>query len=215
MKKKKRLIVLFFTTLVILFIIIYIFPNVTGALKKTEIIEYGSIQVTDKVTVYFVRNENVYFANKSGSLKYYVQEGELVRKGAKVLDIVSGAQNEKESSYQIIMERISRFNGGESIFYDDIKRIKEQITKLETDRDAAIKQGETERAARLDDQINRLNQKKDYIETTDHSAKEEVIKQNKSLNGAGIIPDNYICNSNGLISYYIDGYESEFTPENM
>ncbi|MEL7656122.1 MAG: HlyD family efflux transporter periplasmic adaptor subunit, partial [Bacillota bacterium] len=43
----------------------------------------------------------------------------------------------------------------------------------------------------------------------------EVIKQNKSLNGAGIIPDNYICNSNGLISYYIDGYESEFTPENM
>ena len=215
MKKKRRLIALFFTTLVILFIIIYVFPNVTGALKKTEIIEYGSIQVTDKVTAYFVRNENVYFANKSGSIKYYIQEGDLVRKGTKVLDIVSGAQDDEKSSYQSIMERISRFNGGESIFSDDIKKITEQLVKLESERDTAINQKEMEQAARLDDQIKRLNQKKDYIEANDNSAKEEIIKQNKTLNGAGIIPDNYICNTNGLISYYIDGYESEFTPENM
>lgn len=215
MKKKKRLIMLFCTTLVILFIIIYVFPNVTGALKKTEIIEYGSIQVTDQVTAYFVRNESVYFANKSGSLKYYAQEGEQVRKGAKILDIASGGDKDEESSYQSILERVSQFNGGESLFSDDLKKIKAQIKKLEADHDVAIKESETEQAARLEEQIKRLNQKKDYIQANDAEAKEEIIKKNKTSNGTGIIPDNYICSTNGVISYYIDGYESEFTPESM
>ena len=49
-KWKKRLIFLSCLALIILFIIIYVFPNVTGALTQTEIIEYGS-QVTDHITL--------------------------------------------------------------------------------------------------------------------------------------------------------------------
>jgi putative membrane fusion protein len=215
MIKKKKLLVLFCTTLVILFIIIYVFPNVTGALKKTEVIEYGSLQVTDQVTAYLVRSETVYFANKSGNINYYIQEGEQVRRGTKILDIASGNQQDKESSYQKLMERVSRFNSGESIFGDDIKKIRMQITKLENERDAAMNAGAAEQAARLEQQIQRLNQKKNYIQATDDSAKEEIARQNKSTNGPMLESDNYICQTNGVISYYIDGYEAEFTPENM
>ncbi len=215
MKKKKSVIALFCTTLVILFIIIYVFPHVTGALKKTEIIEYGSLQVTDQVTAYIVRNETVYFANKSGNIDYYVQEGEQVRKGIKILDITSGGLDDRESSYQNLMERISRFNGGESIFSDDIKKIRTQIAKLENQRDTAMNAGEQELASRMEQQILRLNQKKEYIQANDNAAKEEIIKQNQSVNGSGVIPEYYISQQNGVVSYYIDGYESEFTPENM
>ena len=28
-------------------------------------------------------------------------------------------------------------------------------------------------------------------------------------------PDQYVSQTKGVVSYYIDGYESEFTPENM
>jgi putative membrane fusion protein len=215
MKKKRKLLVLFCTTLVIFFIIIYVFPNVTGALKKTEIIEYGSLQVTDQVTAYIVRNETVYFANKSGNINYYIQEGEQVRKGTAILDIASGGQKDKESSYQKLMDRISRFNSGESIFGDDIKKLKTQIVKLENERDAAMSAGATEQASRLEQQIERLNQKKNYIQATDDSAKAEIEKQNRTANGPMLQSDNYICSTNGVISYYLDGYESEFTPENM
>lgn len=214
-KRRKRIIILFFTTLVILFIIIYVFPNVTGALKKTEIIEYGSLQVTDQVTAYIVRNETVYFANKSGTIHYYIPEGEQVRKGTKILDITSGGASDKESNYQKLMERISKFNGGESLFNDDIKKIKTQIAKLENDRTVALKAGEEEQAARIEEQLQRLKQKKEYIQAADQSAKEEIIKQNKSINGAGVMPEDYVSQSNGVISYYIDGYESEFSPESM
>lgn len=215
MKTKKRILVLFCTTLITLFIIIYVFPNVTGALKKTEIIEYGSIQVTDHVTAYIVRNETVYFANKSGKLNYYIPEGEQVRKGVKVLDITSGTGDDTESPYQRILDRISRFNGGESLFSDDIRKIKNQLAKLESERDAAVKDREEELAARLEQQIIRLNQKKEYIQANDDKAKDEIIQQNKAENSFGAIPENYICRANGIISYYVDGFESEFTPENM
>jgi len=206
---------LFCSTLVILFIIIYVFPNVTGALKKTEIIEYGSLQVTDQVTAYIVRSETVYFANQTGNINYHVLEGEQVRKGVKILDITSGAHNDNESAYLKLMERISRFNGGESIFSDDIKKIRMQIARLENERDMAMNAGETEQAARLEQQIRRLNQKKDYILAADDAAKEEIVRQNKSINGLGVTPEDYISQSNGVVSYYIDGFESEFTPENM
>lgn len=215
MKWRKRIIMLFCTTLVILFIIIYVYPNVTGALKKTEIIEYGSLQVTDKVTAYIVRSEAVYFANKSGRIQYYVREGEQVRKGTRILDIALGNKDDTASGYQKLMERINRFNGGESIFSDDIKRIKMQIARLENDRDAAMNAGDTEQASRFEQQLQRLKQKQEYIQAADNSARAEIIEQNRTVNGTGIMPENYISQSNGVVSYYIDGFESEFTPENM
>lgn len=215
MKRKKRIIALFCTTLVILFIIIYAFPQVTGALKKTEIIEYGSLQVTDQVTAYIVRNEKVYFADKSGSIVYHAHEGEQVRKGMRILDIAPGSRQENESGYQKLIERISRYNGGESIFSDDIKKIRTQISKLENQRDVAMNAGDTELSARLEQQILRLNQKKNYIQANDDAAKAEIIKHNKTINGAEDISENYTSQFNGVVSYYIDGYESEFTPENM
>ncbi len=215
MKKKKRLVVLFCMVLVILFIIIYVVPNVTGALKSTEIIEYGSIQVTDQVTAFFVRNESVYFANKSGTINYYVAEGEQVRKGVQILDIASGGQKDEKSRYEEITERILNFNGGESLFTDDLKKINAQILELETEKNAALSENEPEKAARLDIEIQRINQKKNYILASDSEARKKVISQNLMANGTGTMPDSYISSSNGVISYYIDGYETEFTPENM
>ena len=137
------------------------------------------------------------------------------RKGVKILDISLGTSEDKESSYHRIMERISRFNGGESIFSDDIKRIRTQLSKLEEKRDIALSEGEAAQASKLEEQIQRLNQKKDYILATDQAAKEEIFRNNISINAMGNTPEDYISDFKGVVSYYIDGYESEFTPENM
>lgn len=215
MLKKKRKFIIFFLALALLYLIIFAYPNVTGALKKTEVIEYGGIQVIDHVTAYIVRNETVYFANRPGSISYYIEEGEQIRRGVKILDLVYGKTSEKETNYQNILDRIDQFNGGESIFSDDIKRLNQQIKRLEDEQKAASAAGEKIKADRLGNQIKRLTQKKDYIKANDNSAKEEMMKQNISINSLGQMPDQYISQSKGVVSYYIDGYESEFTPENM
>jgi len=48
----------------------------------------------------------------------------------------------------------------------------------------------------------------------DSEAREEIIWQNTLLNRFDTT-ENYVSRQNGVVSYYIDGLESEFTPENM
>lgn len=217
MPKKKNLhIYLFFIILFLLFIIIYAFPNVTGALKKTVTLEYGGIQVTDDVTCYFVRDESVYLANRSGAINYYINEGEQIRKGVKVLDIKSGAvDSEEQNDLPKIMDRIEKFNGGESLFSEDIKKINLEIKRLEESLTVANKSGKTADIQKLELAIKKLKAKKRYISAADDSARQEIVEENLPLGGYGITPKEYISQSKGIVSYYIDGYESEFTPENM
>ena len=134
---------------------------------------------------YIIRNETVYFANKPGSIQYYIEEGDLICKGTKVLDLTYEKQEREESQYSNIMERIQRFNGGESIFSDDIKRIDLQINKLEETRQAALNEAESEKADRLASQIERLAQKKEYIKAADLAAKDEILRQNSPSGSYG------------------------------
>ena len=88
---KKLPVIVFLASLLLLFVVIYVLPTVTGALTQTSFVEYGSIKTTDEVTCYFVRNEKVYNAKSGGEIQYLFEEGELLRKGSKVLELGSGS----------------------------------------------------------------------------------------------------------------------------
>ncbi|MGN0711633.1 MAG: HlyD family efflux transporter periplasmic adaptor subunit [Anaerovoracaceae bacterium] len=140
-KKKIRLVVLYLIAVLVLGIITIAIPQLTGALTKTEILQYENMQITDETTCYFVRNETVHTAPMAGTINYYVENGVKVRKNAKILDLAPRTVGEEEtSSYTDIITRLS----GSSVV---------------------------------------LNQ----------------------MNSA----------QNGVVCYYIDGYEGYFTPENM
>lgn len=101
-KLNRILLYLFIIALLLLYAIIYLLPMVTGALTKTSLVEYGSLQVIDDVTCYFVRNEKVYNANSSGTIQYYFEEGELVRKGSKILELLPGGESYTAEDNSII-----------------------------------------------------------------------------------------------------------------
>lgn len=83
----KILIALFLLALLGLFAVLYLWPTLIGTLTRTSLAEYGQLRVTDEVTCYFVREETVRKAEGTGTIQYYFEEGELVRKGTKVADI--------------------------------------------------------------------------------------------------------------------------------
>ncbi|MBQ7605718.1 MAG: hypothetical protein IJU59_04450 [Firmicutes bacterium] len=139
-KNKKAIIILYILILVGLSIAIYAVPKVTGALTPTVIVEYGSLQTTDRVTVYFSRYETVYAAGQSGSLNYYVSQDTQIRKGAKVLSVSQG-------------------------------------TAAEPSKD--------------------------------------ISAVTKSLSGAAVSSLDYAMPANGSISFFADGYEPMFAPENL
>lgn len=84
-KSGNKLIYIFLAALIILYFIIYIVPGLTGALKKTEVLEYGNMQVTDDVTAYFVRDETVFASKKAGNVNYLIEDDGLVKKGTRIL----------------------------------------------------------------------------------------------------------------------------------
>lgn len=107
MTKGKRIcLYLFVLILVALYIVIYTIPNVSGALRKTEILQYGNVQVTDEATCYVVRNEKVYLATNSGSINYYIMDGVQVRKGTQVVEVIGGSVATEETRYGDIVTRL-------------------------------------------------------------------------------------------------------------
>jgi putative membrane fusion protein len=108
-KAKKILLYLFIIAVLVLSVIIYVYPMVTGALTQTTVVEYGNLQVTTNATCYFIRKETVVNATSSGSIQYYFEEGELVRKGTKVLDIVSAGGSYITTKNSVISYYIDGF----------------------------------------------------------------------------------------------------------
>ena len=139
-KRRKKLIIIYVLIIVALGIITITIPQVTGALTKTEILQYENMRITDNVTCYVVRNEAVHMAPSAGKLNYYIDDGIKVRKNVRILDIVPGDTYSDESKYTDIITRIEN--------------------------------------------------------------SEVVLRQVTSAN-------------NGIVSYFMDGYEGYFTPEKM
>lgn len=112
-KPKKRTIYIFVIALVTLYIVIEIIPSLTGALTRTEILRYGQIKVEQEVICYLVRNETVYCAPESGSLKYKFEEGSLIKKGATVIKFSKDSSKVKDetdplkgSDYMTLIDRL-------------------------------------------------------------------------------------------------------------
>lgn len=138
----KAILYLFGISVLALFLIIYVYPAVTGALTRTSLVLYGGIRVTDKVTCYFVRDERVIKAGESGKIQYYIEEGEYIRKGTRVLAITPASKNYSATGNCVI----SYYHDGlETLFTPDAMTAleKESIDALDISivnmhRDSAI-----------------------------------------------------------------------------
>ncbi|MDD2483498.1 MAG: HlyD family efflux transporter periplasmic adaptor subunit [Eubacteriales bacterium] len=141
-KLKKPLLLVFFLLLAILFTVIYILPTVTGALTQTSFVEYGSIEITDDISCYIVRDEEVYYAKNSGEIQYYFDEGAFLRKGSNVLSVSSSGsyqatENTLLTYYHDGLEDVFKPEDMTSLDHEKIKDL--EIEVKDTKRKEAVK----------------------------------------------------------------------------
>lgn len=211
-KLNRYLLLLFSASVMILYLIIYTFPDVTGALKRTKIIEYGSVQVKDSITCWFIRDEEVFFADRSGTINYYVEEGEQVRKGTKILDIMPGGVEGQDDGYSALFRRLNEFQNGENLFTGDLIRIDTMISQLEQTIQDTQDLGKKDL---LTSQLGKLKQKRAQIQSAGQQGKRELNEQTIADLVAGKTPVDHSSTRHGLVSYFVDGYEAELTPDTM
>jgi putative membrane fusion protein len=157
MKMLRRAIVVVFVLAVAgLYVAIFVIPDLKGVLRKTAVLEYGNLAISDAVTAYIVRNETVYMAARTGEIRYYVGEGVKVRKDVKLLDIVGGSGSA-----------------------------------------APEPAAEPEAAALAEADVS------------------EMAALQTRIGANGVVLEQNAAPETGVVSYYIDGYESMFSFENI
>ena len=99
-KPKKRTISIFILAAIALYIVIGVIPTLTGALTRTEILEYGDLKARHEIKCWIIRSETVYSATSKGTVEYKVDEGTLLRKGAKVLGFTPAVSEKEDDAEQ-------------------------------------------------------------------------------------------------------------------
>lgn len=217
---KRFITTLFFTALIVLFILIYFVPNVGETFQKTRVATYDSIQIMDNLDCYVIRNETVFFSNQEGILKYNVDEGERVKKGIEVVKIhAQDIDPSTESKLEVINQRIERLKNGDNLFQNDINKIDELI-QLDIDNLRTLQsEGNLAEARKIEEKIKRHMEKKNIIinNTGFKTSNIEALEQERNSLQNVINQSLISCRANysGIISYYIDAYESELTTMNM
>ncbi|MDR0425106.1 MAG: hypothetical protein LBH39_06650 [Clostridiales Family XIII bacterium] len=150
MKRIKRVVIaLYLLAVVSLYFMLFVVPDVMGALKKTSVLEYGNLTISDEVTGYIAREETVYIADRSGKVVYYVGEGAKVRRDAKILDITGGVPQQPDDE------------GGSG------------------------------------------------------AGRAAYARLMANMSGSGVALEYNAAPFGGVISYFVDGYEKLFSPENI
>ena len=215
-KKKKRkknrqrwIIPIYLVILALLIAAVYVYPSVTGAMKKTMTIQYGSLENSHDVTCYFVKNEIVYFSDYDGSVGYHFTEGTGVRAGT-----------------EIVTKDPSGEAAGESFFTEYNRRagsVEDMgVVLSEHDRMDAVEAELREQYSNTDSQEirDRLNL---YIRALeDYSGGTPDTGGLFSDNAGDKAPDHTfgvtgqnIAQTSGILSYEMDGYEAVFNPYTM
>ena len=113
MKEKRKPILIYLALVLGLGLLIYAVPKVTDVFETTEVIMTGTLQVTEEVECYFVREETVYEAGAAGTAKYLIDEGTHIRTGTVTAefkeDETDGAEiMEPQSKYDQVIEGVGK-----------------------------------------------------------------------------------------------------------
>lgn len=206
-KKKKfprRLIIpLYLLIIILLIVIVYALPTVTGALKQTMVVEYGDLKISEKATCYIIKNETLYFANGEGRLKYVFDEGALVRGGSEVL-YIEPSEVDNDSDLGVFEDHARPFTSGSTLLNAKSGSLDKVLADL---RQQYNENEDISFRTEIDRYISRLNDIKKSEGEEDSSEGE--------LSELGVLPDTYLISKPGIISYSMDGYESEMSPYTM
>ncbi len=133
---------IFIASVLGLAVVIYVYPMFTEAMAKTTILEYGNLKESTIETCYFVRDEKIVKASATGRIQYLIDEGELVRKGTKIVEIVSAKEQYLAQANSLISYCM---DGLEDVFSPEkiLSLDKEKVESIQVDikqikRDSAI-----------------------------------------------------------------------------
>ncbi len=220
-RRRQNKIYYFFFGIIIVYFLVKLAPIVMSTTVETEIAKFGSIQMNYQMNGYIVRNERLIKSNSEGNIKYFVQDGEKVEKNYKVTEIYRDTiDSATRKKLEVINQRIESLNENKETLFDrDVDKIEQDIRIIIGEMKEYREKGELLKIDGLIKELNAKLEKKRIISgDKSFSGKNlEALKQEQQLletRISGAIT-TIISPESGIISYFVDGYETILSPVNM
>lgn len=205
--------------------VIYLIGIVIEATQKPVIsyqtVQMGIIDNSDVFEGLVVRNETVVGNTKEGNMNLIAAEGDRVRKGGSIYQILDSSQSlELEQSLQSVeadIERVQEKRQDISYFQNEIQEINNNIKDYIEIYHMQSKTGTLEDAHELKRQIEYEIAKRKNVHMKDSAGSLNSLQNQKEglsskLNSNAQV---YRADQPGIISYHTDGYEDKFTLDNI
>lgn len=109
----RKYIILYIALVLILYLVIEMVPKVTNIFETTQILEPGSLALTNEADGYLVKKESITISPQSGEISYLEAEGTLVRKNQKVISIRADEDQpgQVDIQYSGLLKRMKGYEG--------------------------------------------------------------------------------------------------------
>ncbi len=212
--------------LVLGFVLLYVPSVIHWALNDqvmTDIIRMGELEESVNATGYFIRNEQVLTSPFSGRCILNITEGEKVANGHSIAMVVNEDYDKlvkklEEIDYEIL-RRKRELNEKEKFFSQDIVKIDNEIAERLSGLISEFNGNNFDKIAKYRQNIDGLIAKK--AEITGAQGQNDPLLKSKMQERKNVEDQlnknrqEIVTNKSGVISFVIDGYESQLNPKNI
>lgn len=195
-----------------------------GYLASPVAAQYGSVEFSSHTTVLAVRAEKVVPAPYDGELKRLVAEGDMVRAGSAVAEVLNpAAQRQAETRLNQLNEEISRFDTAQGGRLEQLKKEYESagkavMEKLQSLR-AVMGRGDAQATYQAASELSAVSGSRratqeeiKKVEEERANLERERIKAQAALASHSTV---IVAPATGLVSFKPDGLEERLTPERV
>ena len=172
-------------------IAVYAVPSVKGILERTYIAEYGKVDVKDEVSAFIVRDETVYVAKRAGEIKRLAEPNELVKSGARVVELTPEEGAEAEAAAE-----------AEAMTEAEAAEAAKAAEEAQAAEDGAAETAEGE--AVPEETVESIE------EGTNPGRYTRIMSE---LADTAVLTEDGITREAGYVSYYVDGAEAKLTTD--
>ncbi len=184
-------------------------------------VEAGAIGQTRELDAVIMRNETVISAESYARVDYVAQECSLVSEGDTVASIYASGYSEKEmDNLESIRTEIREYYNQilENILDETLEQYTAAVNQRASELQTIIQGKEQGNLITVQAQLEQaMNDRQDYLRT---SKREETQLSNlyqretQLMNSIASWKSDYTAPCAGIVSFYLDGYESLLTPDN-
>jgi hypothetical protein len=204
----------------------YMACSVVNAITKKTVqydtIQYGTIDTPNVVQGVIIRDERVYTTPAAGMVEYECSDNEKVKKNTVVCNVMDAEKvAAMEKSLEDINESILKIQserGDLSIYSEDVKKTNERIKTTVEDAVGDLTKHKLTKLYEFRDNVEAKMDERNQLLLSESKGSDltNLVTQRKAqLSKIDDSISKVTANDGGIVSYFVDGKEEEYTPAEL